>query len=194
MQDQSPSARCSSTEKRVAFSYELLKTFAAVPVASRVLIREDQPTGHAVALLQLGFAVHVRVPNADQAPVERRLIAHQAPASTWDVKTISEPLPPSVFDWAVWALPDTLDQRAAANELKRIRSALRPGAWCYVLSPEGSVPFDGDGEPSAPSYTPRRLARWANAARLAEASAPRHVPEEEALHAIYRRVESDTPV
>ena len=194
MQDQGPSARCSSTEKRVAFSHELLKTFAAVPVASRVLIREDQPTGHAVALLQLGFAVHVRVPDADQASVDRRLIAHQALASTWDVKTIGEPLPPAAFDWAVWALPDTLDHHAAADELRRIRSALRPGGWCYVLSPEGSVPSDNGVEPSVVLYTPRRLATWADTARLAEASAPWHVPEEEALHAIYRRVESDTPV
>ncbi|NBB88099.1 MAG: hypothetical protein GVY12_18020 [Bacteroidetes bacterium] len=177
----------------MAFSHELLKTFAAVPVASPVLVREDQPTGHAVALLQLGFAVHARVPEADQASVERRLIAHQAPVATWDVEAIGMPLPQTAFDWAVWALPSTLDPYAPVDELKRIRSALRPGGWCYLFSPEGSVPSDNDSESSAPPYTPRRLATWADTARLAEASAPWRVPKEEALHAIYRRVESDTP-
>jgi len=185
---------CSSTEKHVAFSHELLKTLAAVPVASRILLREDQPTGHAVALLQLGFDTHVRVPAADRASVERRLIAHQAPASTWNVEAIGTPLPPSSFDWAVWALPDTLADHAIADELKRIRSALCPGGWCYMLSPEGSVPSGNEEEPSGAPYTPRRLTAWADTARLAEASAPWHVAAEEALHAIYRRVESDTPV
>ncbi|NBC00432.1 MAG: hypothetical protein GVY15_06195 [Bacteroidetes bacterium] len=178
----------------MAFSHELLKTFAAVPVASRILIREDQPTGHAIALLQLGFAIHVRVPAADRASVERRLIAHQTPASTWSVETIGAPLPRASFDWAVWALPDTLADPAGADELKRIRSALCPGGWCYVLSPEGSVPSGNESAASEAPYTPRRLTAWADTARLAEASAPWHVAAEEALHAMYRRVESDTPV
>lgn len=181
----------------MAFSHELLRTFAAVPVASRVLVREDRPAGHAEALVQLGFHVQARVPAAEKESLRHRMIACQPSAATWRVLAIGAPLPEAAYDWTVWALPDAPAPGGLAEELKRIRSALRPGGWCYVLTPEGvAPPGDPPDQPmkaSATLYTPHRLAAWADTARLAEASAPWHVAQEGALHAIYRRVESDTP-
>ncbi len=184
----------SSSERRVAFSHELLKTFAAVPVASALLVREDQPAGHAEALVRLGFAVEVRVPVAEKALVERELIAHHPGPLSWSVHAIGEPLAEAAFDWVVWALPADPSPGAIAAELARIRTALRPGGWCYLFSPEGSVASEDQAASTARPYAPRHLTAWADTAQLVEAATPWYVAEEEALHAIYRRVESDTPV
>lgn len=169
-------------------SDQLLKTFAAVPVGSDVLIWDVSPEPYAEVLLQLGFAIDLRVPGASDA-AERRLIASGMAADRWNVASQTEPLSDDAFDWVVWVLPDAPPSDGPAV-LSRLRSALRPGGWCYACTaPDLRVTEESTGP-----YTPQLLETWGNGAQMAEAQAPTRVPDEDALHGIYRRVEADTPL
>jgi len=174
-------------------SDELLRTFAAVPVDSTVLVYDAHAAPHGEVLLQLGFTVDLRVPGAVTEAAEQRLIATDANPARWAVQSHEASLPLDRYDWIVWQLPPEPPTDAGLS-LKRFRSALRPGGWCYVCTPGRVEALKSAPEGRAASYSPEVLADWAAQADLAEAVAPRWVVDEASLHAIYRRVEADTPL
>ena len=144
----------------------LLRTMAAVPPASRVLVLTGGLENPAEPLAQLGFAV-CRSPAAE--------VGTHADAQ---------------FDWVVAVL-----ERADPEVLREVRRVLKPGGWVYAAVPavEAEAERHPPGEDlSAEEKVGARMA----AARLAEAQpAQRAEARGRALvQAIYRRVEPGTPV
>jgi SAM-dependent methyltransferase len=103
------------------------------------------------------------------------------------------PYPEGHFGWSVVQGPvggGPAARSASLGEawqalLEEARHHLRPGGWVFVMD----EPADGE------ALTPDVLDRAAEQAQLAEAEAPQQqAGDGGALHAIYRRVEADTPL
>ena len=194
----------------------LLRTLAAAPPDQRVLLRGPAGDGCvAHPLARLGFEVHAapwtddaarRVQEAVQAeraePAGASAGAEAASsgeAQTAPVYATAAPLgalpyPEGHFGWVVVRGPADGGGAPAVQEaspagqwqalLEEARHYLRPGGWVFVMA---ALVEEEDGGAS-----PEVLDRAAEQAQLAEAEAPEHT-EAGALHAIYRRVEADTP-
>ncbi len=169
----------------LAFSRELLKTFAAVPVGQRVLVVNDSPNGDAEALLQLGFNVEVLPTEGAQDNIQNRLIALSPDDSRWRVLNSNHELTSERYHWVIYQMPDAGDVKPV-DDLSLYRESLRSGGWIYLRCPLSEANAKA-------TYSPRLLQHWVQDANLAEASAPWHVSDENELHAIYRRVDEDTP-
>jgi len=190
-------------------SDRLLRTMAAVPVSSPVLLLGSPAGQHAHPLLRLGFPVHACDPRPAAVEASRHhvadLLGEKEAANC--VRTAELPAldyPDDAFDWViiyraeVWG-DDADTFRALLDEARRL---LKPGGWCYVTVPaqpidtEAETRSSGDGAPEpdpddAPLFSMAHLEAQRAAVDLAEAEAPTLVREHDGprVHAIYRRVE-----
>lgn len=189
----------------------LLRTMAAVPTGQRVLLRGTEEGRLARPLAQLGFEVHAApwtdeaarrvqeaVEGADDQPAKGP--SASGPERTAPVYATAAPLralpyPGAHFGWVVAQMPQPEDGVAAESQealqalLEEARHHLRPGGWVYVVAPAAETD-------ALPAFTPETFNRAARQAALAEAEAPARAEtrnQQAVLHAIYRRVEDDTP-
>ena len=181
----------------------LLRTLAAVAPGQRILLRGPEDARVARPLSRMGFEVHaatwtesaarsvqeaVEAPEAveTQEPSRSSGGASRAPVYATAAPAQALPYPEGHFGWVVTRVP----RPAEASEgelvelleavLEEARHHLRPGGWVFILMPKGKAPL-----------TSETLDATAVEVGLAEAEAPASAGAQ--VHAIYRRVEDDTP-
>ena len=192
-------------------SDHLLRTFAAVPHASRVLDLGCGDGRHAVPLARLGFDLHAC--DAAEGAVA------QARARLADVRGTEEAVrrairarpdalgyPDAFFDWVVAydVYAQAFTRERLLDVLRETRRVLKPGGWVYLTVPAlpdeidlGSDDVGYAGDSALPfRFTPDTLGELMDEAGLAEAQRPRRTLDDgrPRLRAIYRRVEAGTPV
>ena len=190
----------------------LLRTLAAVPIGQRVLLRGSATEGLARPLAQMGFEVHAgtwtdaaarhvqeafdeEAGSKAERQEKRRDPGRAAPVYATAAPLRTLPYPEAHFGWVVARPP--APEGSTARELREGLQALleearhhvRPGGWVYVLAPAAE-----DRAPVA--FTSAMLNEAAQQATLAKAEAPARAEGRgrAVVHAIYRRVEKDTPV
>ncbi|MDX1545525.1 MAG: methyltransferase domain-containing protein [Rhodothermales bacterium] len=158
-----------------ALADHLLRTFAAVPVGSRVLDLGASP--HATALDRLGLEVYACAADGDALEALRGVL-EEAGRVTAVPRLDALGYPDAFFDWVVAV--EGIPAGALVEVLREARRVLVPGGWIYA---------------AAPLATPAALTAHADAAGLALAEAPRPCGGGSALvRGIYRRVEPGTPL
>ncbi len=174
----------------------LLRALAAVPASSRILDLECGAGARLRPLARLGFEVWAC--DADEEAVEaaRRVLAAFAGEAVArkrvDLVDVDAPVAlgygDASFDWVVacGAYQQAESEDALRNMLAETHRVLKPGGWVYVaVSAEGISAL----------HTPDRLDTFMEEAGLVPAEAPAGATAGGApiVHAMYRRVEVDTP-
>ena len=190
-------------------SDHLLRTFAAVPVDSKVLDLGCGDGMQTEALIQLGFDLFACDPSPENVESVRVNVAvHIGEEDAY--KRISRAridalgYPDAYFDWAVtYGSLARLESRDALLEgLAEIRRVLKSGGWLYVTVPAipeaGATPaehgYAGDSAMRM-TFTPRTLDDLMEEADFAVAERSTVVLEKgvRIVQAIYRRTDADTP-
>lgn len=200
-----------STESQASPSDHLLRTLAAVPVSSQMLVLGCGAGRQTEALLRLGFPVHACDPHPQTVEEVRSRVRDLIGDETvqncvQEASLDSLDYPEASFDWVV---ADRAEVFIKSDEdlgvlFEHSRRLLTPGGWLYV-----SVPGVGDSEESSssgdeeggtdgknsPRFTVERVEEHRTKANLKEASPPNLVQEQGGprVRAIYRRVEPHTP-
>jgi SAM-dependent methyltransferase len=191
---------------------------AAVPVNSYVLDLGCGAGRHTEPLLRLGFPVHGCDPDAEAVYAARERVAEvvgeeDAENCVQVAALDAMDYPDDAFDWVIAYEGERFGTDAASIHqlLVEARRMLKPGGWAYVAFPAAPADIDeqertaGDGAPPAPdapadapdgSVSIDLLEAQQERAGFATASAPEVVEEagEVRVRAIFRRVESNTPV
>lgn len=163
-------------------SDHLLRTFAAIPPATRILDAGCGQGRHLVPLAQLGFDVWGCDTDADAladvcAALDAAGLVGGNSATLLQQDAARLDVPDDTFGWVVaCGLLDGYSDAERAALLEELRRVLAPGGWLYVTA----------------KADPEKLATWFEQAGFAVAEAPRHDPQEEATRAIFRRVEPGT--
>ena len=189
-------------------SDRLLRTFASVPPAGRVLDLGCGDGRHTVPLARLGFDLHACDP-AEEAVARARTrltdVLGSGEAKRRVIRAHPNALgyPDAFFDWVV---AYRLGEAAAAREalldvLQETRRVLKPGGWLYLtalalpdsLDLEATSGYAGDAAMDL-RFTKATLGELLDEARFAEAEAPQREKGDgrPLWHAIYRRVEAST--
>lgn len=160
-------------------SEHLLRTFAAVPPDTRVLDAGCGKGRHTVPLAQLGFHVCACDTDADVLEATRQLLLREAQMAgdltVQDAAALD--YEDDTFGWVVaCGLLDRYSDAERLALLAELRRVLMPGGWLYVL-------FGGSAE---------TLLDLFERAGFAIAEAPQHDAREDAIRAIFRRVEAGT--
>lgn len=192
-------------------SDHLLRTLASVPPTDCVLDLGCGGGRHTVPLARLGFDLHAcdaaeeAVARArsrlaeviDPGEAERRVVRAHPSALGY---------PDAFFDWVVVydVYASVASREALLDALAETRRVLKPGGWVYLTVPALPDDLDLSGadagyagdSPLQFRFTPETLGEIMGEATFAEAQPPQPVREggRPLLHAIYRRVEADTPV
>ena len=189
-------------------SDRLLRTMAAVPVSSTVLLLGGAGQ-HAHPLLRLGFPVHACDPRTEAVEASRRHVADligedEATTCVRTADLTALEYLDDAFDWVIIYRAEVWTEAADSFRtlLAEARRLLNPGGWCYVTVPaqkvdaEAEARSSGDGAPDpetdgAPLFSIAHLEAQRAAVGLAEAEEPTLVREQDGprVHAIYRRVE-----
>lgn len=181
-------------------SDHLLRTLAAIPVASQILDLGCGEGTHTEPLFRLGFQVHACDARPDAVEATRDAVtplvgdkaAHcvrRVPAEELD------DFPDEVFDWVIAYRPTAYVHSPddVRSILRFARRALKSGGWVYVAVPARRDPSP-NGTPEAVALSPDELHDAGTAADLAVASAPDVVQEQgtSLVRAIFRRVDAST--
>jgi SAM-dependent methyltransferase len=181
-------------------SDHLLRTLAAVPVASQILDLGCGRGRHTEPLLRLGFPVHACDPRPEAVEATRARIADLIEDDSAETVVQVTPLdalddPDATFDWVVADRAEAYVGDAADLErlLVASRRLLKPGGWLYITLP--AVPEGAERADAAGAFTIDALERRRRAADLAEAGDPARVEDgpRPRLRALYRRVDPQTP-
>jgi len=187
-----------SSHEPKAPSDHLLRTLAAVPVASQMLDLGCGHGRHTEALLRLGFPVHACDPRPEAVEATRARIADLIEADSAETVVQVTPLdalddPDATFDWVV---ADRAEAYVGGDEdlgglLAACRRLLKPGGWLYLTLP--AAPEEGAAPASA--FTLEALEHHRQGADLAEADEPARIEDggTPRLRALYRRVDPQTP-
>lgn len=190
-------------------SDQLLRTMAAVPVSSSILLLGCNAGQHAHPLLRLGFPVHACDPRPQAVQDTRQAVASllgndeaETCVREGDLPTLE--LPDETFNWVVVYRAEVWGDEAETFRtlLVEARRVLKPGGWCYVSVPaqEGDLDADAqtsangqwtaDADADAPLFSMAALDTHRSEAGFAEAEAPRIVRETDGprIHAIFRHV------
>ncbi len=189
----------------------LLRTFAAVPQASRVLDLGCGDGRHTVALARLGFDLFACDEQRGAVAAVREQLApllgtEEAARRFTQAHLDALGYPDDFFDWAVAVAPflASHDRGRLVDTLRELRRVLKPGAWVYVAASEApdtlnsrqaSQGFAGDSEMTF-TFTPTTLVALMEEAGFVEAQAPHtiHEGEDRFLSAIFRHVDPGTPI
>lgn len=172
-------------------SDHLLRTLAAVPVASRVLDLGCGAGRHAAPLAQLGFDVWACDRDASAVAAARARLApligdDEAGRRVSTARAAALGFPDDHFDWIVayGAFDVAEDAAELFDMLAETRRVLRPGGWVYVAMRSAT---------GGPDLTPENLAKLCTEARLALAETPAaEASPEPVVRGIFRKVDSDT--
>ncbi len=174
-------------------SAHLLRTMAAVPVASRVLDLGCGSGRHAEPLVRLGFDVWACDDRDDAVAASRARVAEvlgddEAARRVTPARAAALGYPDAHFDWVV--AHGVYDRAASAAEVKEMlaetRRVMKNGAWVAVAFRRALA---------GPDLTPETLAKLFAEAGLALAEDPAADDDgEPVLRAIFRKVEGATPV
>jgi SAM-dependent methyltransferase len=185
-------------------SDHLLRMLAAVPVSSSILDLGCGTGRHTEPLLRLGFPVHACDPRPEAVEATRdrvaELIEEGEVETTVQVTSLdSIDYPEKTFNWVV---ADRGEIYASTDDalhtlLVESRRVLAPGGWLYLTLP--APPSDGDVGSMASNgvvFSIETLEALRKDAHLAEAREPSRIEEEgqSRIRALYRRVESQTPL
>jgi len=179
-------------------SDHLLRTLAAVPVASQILDLGCGRGRHTESLLRLGFPVHACDPRPEAVEATRDRVADLIEADSAETVVQVTPLdgieyPDATFDWVVADRAETYVDDGEALEvlLEESRRVLNPGGWLYITLP--AAPEEGTA--SASAFTLDGLDQYRRDADLAEAGDPSRIEDGPTprLRALYRRVDPQTP-
>jgi len=188
-----------STPDPAAPSDHLLRTLAAVPVASQILDLGCGYGRHTEPLLRLGFPVHACDPRPEAVEATRARVADLLEGDSAETVVQVTPLdaldyPDATFDWVVADRAETYVESASDLEvlLAEGRRLLKPGGWLYITLP--AAPADGEA-PAGPAFSLEALERYRQEADLAEAGDPSRLEDGPSprLRALFRRVEPQTP-
>lgn len=159
----------------------LLRTFAAVPPAARVLDAGCGTGRHLVPLALLGFEVHGVDTDADAVETARaRLrdeVGFERPGQVSVADAARMPYVDDYFGWIVaCGLLDSYSDAERLALLGELRRVLVPGGWIYVS-------WQGDAPP---------LIDLCERVGFAVAESPTYDAQSVAVHGIFRRVEPGT--
>lgn len=186
-------------------SDRLLRTLAAVPVASSILDLCCGGGEHTEALLRLGFPVHACDPRSEAVRETRNRVRALLDGDTAEKCVRSASLDDLdeidiSFDWVVGSHPEAFfdSDDELVHLLSAVRSLLVPGGWFYLILP-ASVHSNGSTSTNGQSSKQRDDGWSASELKvdrldtsLVEARSPERVEEHGTarIHAIYRRVEA----
>lgn len=186
-------------------SDHLLRTFGALPIASRVL---DLGCGHGIhtePLARLGFDIYACDPSPEAVEnVRSRLdgVLAEGEAEKRIARSQFDALgyPDGYFDWVIAF--DSLSRLETKSDLLgtlgEIRRVLRPGGWLYIVVPAVPERESGAGERGyagdsglSPTFTPRTLDELVDEAGYAVVESPSVGVSEGArrVQAIYRKID-----
>ncbi len=190
-------------------SDHLLRTFATVPVESRIL---DVGCGDGMqteALIQLGFDVFACDPSPENvADVRASAAVHigeeEAGKRISQARVDALGYPDEFFNWVVafGALARSDSRESLLEGLSEIRRVLRSGGWLYVTVPAIPEPAETPGARGyagdsglKPTFTPRTLNDVMEEAGYALAEGPTIAVEKggRIVQGIYRRADEGTP-
>jgi len=160
---------------------------------------------HTEALLRLGFPVHACDPRPQAVEATRDTVEdllEQGDVDTVVQKATLDGLdyPDATFDWVVVPEGETYvtDEEELRTLFEEGRRLLKPGGWLYITLPAANEEGGGhlSDEEKTIAFSEELFEQQRSAADLAEASEPTRVEEGASprIWAIYRRVESHTPV
>lgn len=190
-------------------SDHLLRTFAAVPIESRVLDVGCWIGARTEALVQLGFDVFASDASPENVDdVRARIAVHVGEeeahrrVSRAGVEALG--YPDEFFDWVVayGSLARLESREALLDGLSELRRVLRSGGWLYVAvpavpEPDEPIPARGYAGDSGmkPTFSARTLDALMKDANFAVAQQPavESANGHRILQAIYRRVQEGTP-
>jgi len=187
-----------SSSEPTAPSDHLLRTLAAVPVASRILDLGCGRGRHSEPLLRLGFPVHACDPRPEAVEATRDRVSDLIEADSAETVVQVTPLEAieyadATFDWVVADRAETYvdDGEALQVLLAESRRVLKPGGWLYLTLPAAS----DEREDPASAFTLDALDRSRRDADLAEAGDPSRIDDGSIprLRALYRRVDPQPP-
>lgn len=191
-------------------SDHLLRTFAAVPVESRILDVGCGNGVHAEALIQLGFDVFACDPSPENVEDVRAAVAihigeEEAAKRISRARIDALGYPDAFFHWVVACglLARLESRKALLDALTEVRRVMISGGWMYVTVP--AVPEPGEipgatgyaGDSGMPlTFTPRTLNDLINESGFDEAEEPVETVENgrRIVRAVYRRVDEGTPL
>jgi SAM-dependent methyltransferase len=186
-------------------SDHLLRMLAAVPVSSSILDLGCGEGRHTEPLLRLGFPVHACDPRTEAVTATRDRVAELIEEGAVETTVQVTPLdaidyPEETFNWVV---ADRAEIYASTEDALRTllaesRRVLAPGGWLYLTLP--APPSEEDAPETVSSngvaFSIETLETLRKEAHLAEAREPSRieVQGQSRIRALYRRVESQTPL